>query len=147
MSKGCRDEWEYQIRIKLDLQRAELARVNPHDIQLTPMSDILKRHQAKLVCQYDAFVEYCESAEKSGVERYPLYRWTKDTIENPEKRAKYLRAFTFYIANSQVYAKDKAESLELELKPLVKSGLIEELFKHDTNPANNPQPPKRFLNG
>jgi hypothetical protein len=30
------------------------------------------------------------------------------------------------------------------LKPLVGGALVTRLAKHDTNPANNPQPPARF---
>ena len=75
---------------------------------------------------------------------YPLYHWTKATIENPAKKAKYQKSFTLYVDGDEVYAKDKADALEAELQPLVGGGLITRLAKHDTNPANNPQPPARY---
>jgi len=136
-------EWEYQIRITLDERKSLLARQDPTDPTLAPLGHILSRHNASLICQYDAFAGYCASAEIEGVDQYPLYKWTKDTIEDPIKKNKFLKSFTFYIDDMQVYEKAKAEQLEKELQPLLKNGLIDALFKHDTNPANNPHPPKK----
>ena len=36
-----------------------------------------------------------------------------------------------------------ADALEAELEPLVGGNVIVKLHKYDTNPANNPQPPRR----
>jgi hypothetical protein len=111
------------------------------------MPEILRRHDATMKSQYDAFADYVAEAERQGVERYPLYQWTKDTIENPAKKAKYLKSFTLYVEGQEVYARDKADALERELQPLVGGGLVTRLAKHDTNPANNPQPPARYRRG
>ena len=138
------DEWQYQVRINLEDTRAETARQNPQDPSLTPLGDILVRHNAALKCQYDAFAGYCAEAEAQGIDKYPLYQWTKDTIEDPAKKAKYLKAFTLYVDGDQVYDKAKADPLEADLQPLAESGLLDKLTKHDTNPANNPQPPKKY---
>ena len=54
-------------------------------------------HNASLKCQYDAFAGYCAVAEAQGIDKFPLYQWTKDTIEDPAKKAKYLKAFTLYV--------------------------------------------------
>jgi hypothetical protein len=48
------------------------------------------------------------------------------------------------VASQEVYAKDLADALESDLQPLVGGGLITKMSKHDTNPANNPQPPAQF---
>lgn len=138
------DEWQYQVRINLSETRAEIARRDSNDQSLAPLGEILARHNAVLSCQYDAFAGYCTAAEAEGVENYPLYQWTKDTIENPVKKAKYLKAFTLYVDGEEVYDKGKADPLEADLAPLAASGLLETLTKHDTNPANNPQPPKKY---
>ncbi|MEL0021194.1 MAG: hypothetical protein VW709_15065 [Rickettsiales bacterium] len=138
------DEWQYQVRITLDAARSEVARRDPKDTSLAPLGEILAKHNAALSCQYDAFAVYCAAAEAEGVEKYPLYQWTKDTIEDPAKKAKYLKAFTLYVDGDEVYDKKKADPLEADLKPLADSGLLEKLTKHDTNPANNPQPPKKY---
>ena len=62
----------------------------------------------------------------------------------PPRRAKYQKSFTLYVDGDEVYAKDKADALEADLQPLVGGGLVTRLAKHDTNPANNPQPPARY---
>ena len=138
------DEWQYQIRINLEDTRAETARRDPQDPSLAPLGDILARHNATLKCQYDAFAGYCAVAEAQGIDKFPLYQWTKDTIEDPAKKAKYLKAFTLYVDGDEVYEKAKADPLEADLQPLAESGLLDKLSKHDTNPANNPQPPKKY---
>ena len=117
---------------------------NVGDPALAPLPDILARHNARLKCQYDAFADYVAAAEASDPDAYPLYEWTKATIENPVKEAKYKKSFTIYVNGDEVYEKEKADALEEELKPLVGGGIITRLSKHDTNPANNPQPPKRY---
>lgn len=141
---GLADQWNYQVRINLDDETAALARGEPDNPALRSLAEVLRRHGAALKCQYDAFAGYVAEAEKNGPDKYHLYEWTKATIENPEKKAKYLKSFTLYVEGQEVYAKDKADPLERDLQPLVESGLIARLTKHDTNPANNPQPPARY---
>jgi hypothetical protein len=60
------------------------------------------------------------------------------------KKEKYQKSFTLYVDGDEVYAKAKADALESDLEPLVGGGLVTRLAKHDTNPANNPQPPARY---
>jgi hypothetical protein len=133
--------WDYQIRIDLDDVRADAARRDPNDPAIKPLVDILATHHAVLKCQFDAFADYVNEAEHQGIENYPLYAWTKATIENPHKRAKYLKSFTLYVDGNEVYAGRLADALEADLQRLVDSGLIKRIAKYDTNPANNPQPP------
>ena len=92
----------------------------------------------------DAFAGYVAEAEKQGVEGYPLYAWTKATIEDSVKKAKHLKSFALYVNGREVYSKEEADSLEADLQALVGGKLIERLSKHDTNPAHNPQPPERY---
>jgi hypothetical protein len=134
-------QWQYQIRIYLADEFAELARHNPGNPVLKSLTDILAKHKAAMKCQFDGFADYCAEAEKHGAENYPLYKWTKATIENPEKKAKYTKSFTLYVDGREVYEKELADALEADLQPLVGGALITRLSKHDTNPANNPQPP------
>jgi hypothetical protein len=137
------EQWEYQLRIDLDDAAAEVARRAPEDPMIEPLAEILVKHRATMKSQYDAFADYVTEAEKQGAEKYPLYEWTKATIENPDKKAKYLKAFTLYVEGKEVYAKVAADALEADLRPLVGGVLIKRLSKYDTNPANNPQPPAR----
>jgi hypothetical protein len=140
------EQWQYQIRIYLDDALAEVARQGADNPIIKQLADVLINHRATLKCQFDAFADYVAEAEKRGPENYPLYEWTKATIENPEKKAKYLRSFTLYIDGDEVYAKALADALERDLQSLVDGKLITRLSKHDTNPANNPQPPARYRN-
>ncbi len=135
-------QWQYQVRLDLsDPAMAELARRKPGGPALVPLTEILAKHRAVLKSQFDAFAEYVAAAEEHGVENFPLYEWTKATIENPAKKEKYMRSFTLYVEDCEVYAKEIADALEADLQPLARSGLITRLSKYDTNPANNPQPP------
>ena len=136
-------QWEYQIRIYLGDELAAVARNDSNDPSLKPLAEILAKHKAVLKCQFDAFADYVGEAEEHGTENYPRYEWTKATIETPAKKAKYIKSFTLYVDGDEVYAKEKAEALEKDLRPLVDAKLIERMSKHDTNPANNPQPPAR----
>jgi hypothetical protein len=137
--------WQYQIRFDvLDTATAESIRLNVRGPALAPLFDVLSEHRAAPKCQFDAFAEYVAAAEEKGVEDYPLYRWTKATIEDPAKREKYLKSFTLYVDDREVYAKEIADALEADLQPLARSGIINRISKFDTNPANNPQPPKRL---
>ena len=136
--------WEYQVRLKLDDAHAELFRKEPEAAALAELKAVLETHNARMKCQYEAFADYVAEAEARGVEQFPLYAWTKATIEDPAKKEKYLKAFTCYVNGDEVYAKDKADALEAALEPLVGAGVVTAISKHDTNPANNPQPPKHY---
>ena len=137
-------QWQYQVRFDVnDSATAESIRRNLRDPALTPLFDILTNHRAAPKCQFDAFAEYVAAAEEHGAENYPLYQWTKAMIENPAKKEKYLKSFTLYVHDEEVYAKEIADALEVDLQPFATSGLITRISKYDTNPANNPQPPQR----
>jgi hypothetical protein len=137
-------EWQYQVRFDVnDPAKSESVRRRLDDPALAPLFVLLAKHRAAPKCQFDAFAEYVATAEAQGVESHPLYQWTKATIEDPAKREKYLKSFTVYVDEQEVYAKEIADALEADLQPLATSGLIARISKYDTNPANNPQPPGR----
>jgi hypothetical protein len=137
-------QWQYQIRFDMaDQSQAEALRRRHPDLTLKPLSDILAKHHAAAKCQFDSFADYVAAAEAEGVDKYPLHAWTKATIENPAKKEKYLKSFTVYVDDQEVYGKEIADALEADLQPLAARGLITRLSKYDSNPANNPQPPAR----
>ena len=136
------DTWLYQVRITASSGLAATLRDDSQNMPAS-LNDVLRRHDASLVCQFDAFAGYVDEAEKLGPDKYPLYQWTKDTIENPEKKARYLRSFTVYVDGAEVYAAQIADSLQSGLSALVDAFGIERVVKIDTNPANNPQPPAK----
>src|SRR5512144_410803 len=110
------EEWQYQVWIDLPPATAQLATLDLGAPELRPLTPILARHQATLTCQFDLFEGYVAEAEREGVGHYPLYEWTKRTIEDPAKKAKYLQSFTFYIEGQEVYPKAQAAALVADLQ-------------------------------
>lgn len=137
-------QWQYQVRFDVsDPIVAESLRTKVQEPALAGFFEILARHRAVPKCQFDAFSEYVSAAEESGIEDYPLYHWTKATIESPAKKEKYLKSFTLYVDDREIYAREIADDLEKDLLPFATSGLITKISKYDTNPENNPQPKQR----
>ena len=137
------EQWQYQLRIYLSSEAAEAVRSGRNNPALQPLTAILDKHDAAIVSQLDAFESYLAEAEAAGSENFPLYRWTKATLDDPEKRAKHAKAFALRMSGHEVYAKDMADALEADLQPIIGSGTIERMSRHDTNPANNlPVPPE-----
>jgi hypothetical protein len=138
------DGWQYQIRIYLPDDLVEAARFSPESPKLRELSQVLQKHSATMKCQFDAFAEYVSEAEKESVDKYPLYYWTKATIEDPAKKQKHLRSFSLHLNGREVYSQDEADALEADLQPLVGGGVITRISKHDSNPEHNPQMPERY---
>ena len=136
--------WRHQVRVRLADEAAETVRRDPSAREIAPLAEILRRHGAALVCQYDAFAAYVAEAERRGAAAFPLYAWTRATIEDPAKKAKYVRAFTVRVDGEEVYPEEAADALEADLRPLAGGPLVTAISRHDTNPANNPQVPKRY---
>ena len=137
-------EWQYQLRVDLAEDAAAAARAGADHPGLGALRQVLAAHDVRLVCQYDAFAGYCAEAEARGVEHYPLYAWTKAVIDDPAKKAKYLKSFSIHVGGAEVYARESADALEAALTPLVGAGVVTRLAMHDTNPANNPQTPEEY---
>jgi hypothetical protein len=136
------EELKYQLRLTLSDAFAKAARNRPDDPAIAPLTQVLHRHDAALKCQYDAFADYVTEAEANGVGNYPLYAWTKQTVDDPVKEAKYTKSFTLYVGGDEVYEKSRADALEAELKPLVGGQIVAQMFRYDTDPAHNPHPPR-----
>jgi hypothetical protein len=134
------DELKYQLRLTLSDPFAKVARNHPDDPSIAPLTQLLRRHDATLKCQYDSFADYVKEAEAEGVERYPLYAWTKKTVDDPVKEAKYTKSFTLYVGGDEVYERTKADALEAELKPLVGGPIVARMFRYDTDPAHSRHP-------
>ena len=134
----------YQIR--LDLEESLAADIRKKKvIEILPALDfVLKKNSAVLVCQFDAFNNFLKECEDEGSTNNPLYRWTQDTVQNENKKKKYLKSFTVYIEQSQLYEKVKADKIESEIK-LLNIKKILKINKYNSDPKNNPQPPKKYL--
>lgn len=138
------EQWQYQLRVYLSNELAEAARRNRNHPALKPLTDILDKHRAALISQFDAFESYVAEAEKEGPENFPLYKWTKATVDDPAKRAKHIKTFALHVSGNEVYAKEAADALEADLQPLVGGGLVARMSKHETNPATNLQVPPEY---
>jgi hypothetical protein len=137
------EAWLYQVRMSVSAELSARLRGDAGIASHAALHDVLQRHDATVKCQFDAFADYVNEAEQFDPDNYPLYEWTRQTIENPAKKAKYLQSFTVYVDGEEIYAGDIAEALRTELAALVGRDGIESVVKIDTNPANNPQPPAR----
>jgi len=137
------DPLQFQLRLNVAAELADRLRAPGATTSDDPLHDALRRHNASLKCQFDAFADYVSEAERFGPEGYPLYQWTRETLENPAKKARYLRVFTVYVDGEEVYGNEVADRLQAELSALAGDGGIESVVRFDTNPANNPQPPAR----
>ena len=76
-------EWLYQIRIKVSEQLSkDLRNVNGSTLA-KEINKIAFDNGSRLVCTFDAFTEYCDEAEKEGIENvcFPIAsRMCFDTI-------------------------------------------------------------------
>src|SRR5207247_2163561 len=88
-----------------DSVRARLHKILAERPSISPLTDILNRHDAVMTCQFDAFAGYVSEAESKGIENYPLYEWTKKTVEDPAKQAKYTKSFALYVGGREIYEK------------------------------------------
>ena len=136
------NKWLYQVRIKLPQNFANDLR-NDSNLNLSKeINKIAKKHKTRPVCTLDGFLDYVKEAQKNGVEGYPLYHWTKSVVEDPGKKIKHSKSFAFYYGDEQIYEKQHAESLYNDLLEFNNENKIEEIKIIDSNPRNNPQPPK-----
>ena len=83
-----------------------------------------------------------KEAEKNDIKDYPLYHWTKSVVQDPDKQIKHSKSFAFYLGDEQIYEKERAVSLYNDLVEFDDKNKIEEIKMIDSNPRNNPQPPR-----
>ena len=138
------NDWLYQVRVYFSLNFVNLYNSNKSSDLKTKLLQILQKNNADLLSQYDGFMGYVLEAEKNGIDNYPLYQWTKDSLDNSGKTEKYRTSYTIYVNNEEVYSKEEADNLEKNLKLIIDKVSILRISKHDTNPANNPQPPSKY---
>ena len=134
----------YQVRFDVVEEIASEVRKKNYKKLNEKIIFVLDEVKADLVCQYDAFKNFVLECEKENEVNNALYKWTKDTIENKVKKQKYLKSFTVYVEGEQLYEKKTANFLEYEIKKLNEKKIIK-INKYNSDPKNNPQPPKKYL--
>ena len=137
------NEWLYQVRIKLNQSFADDLRSDSNLDLSKKINKIARNHRTRPVCTLDGFLDYVEEAEKNDIKEYPLYDWTKSVVDDPQKKIKHSKSFAFYFGDEQIYEKQRAQSLYNDLLELNDENKIEEIKIIDSNPRNNPQPPKK----
>ena len=115
------EEWLYQIRIYFSSNFSDVFRSDDTSEQKNNLLQILSNHNADLLSQYDGFMGYVMEAEKNGIDNYPLYHWTKDSLDKKSKIEKYKNSFTVYINSEEVYSKILADNIEKDLLELVEA--------------------------
>jgi len=137
------NEWLYQVRITLNQSFADDLRSDSNLDLSKEINKIARNHETRPVCTLDGFLDYVKVAEKNDIEEYPLYHWTKSVVDDPQKKIKHSKSFAFYFGDEQIYEKQRAQSLYNDLLELNDENKIEEIKIIDSNPRNNPQPPKK----
>ena len=134
----------YQLRVDLEKGAAQEL-INTKNINSCKnLGDIIKEENGELVCQFLAFSKFVEECEQDNLTDSPLYKWTKDTIENKVKKEKYMKSFTIYIKNQQLYEKEVADRIENKIINLGCRCILK-VNKYNSDPKNNPQPPKKYF--
>ena len=136
------NEWLYQVRIKLSQDLADDLRSESSLDISKKINNIARKHQTRPVCTLDGFLDYVKEAERHNIKDYPLYHWTKSVVQDPDKQIKHSKSFVLYFGDEQIYEKELAVSLYNDLVEFNDENKIEEIKMIDSNPRNNPQPPK-----
>ena len=134
----------YQVRLDVTEDVAKEVRNKNYNKLNKYIEAILLKVDAELICQFDAFNNFVIECEKKNNTNNALYKWTKDTIENNVKKIKYLKSFTIYVNGTQLYEKKTADYLESEIKKLNEKKILK-INKYNSDPKNNPQPPKKYF--
>ena len=134
----------YQIRLDLQEDIAKEVRNKNYNKLNAHIGEILDKVSGELICQFDAFNNFVIECEKENNIDNPLYKWTKDTIENNVKKQKYLKSFTIYVDGNQLYEQKIADYLEDEIKKLNEKKILK-INRYNSDPKNNPQPPKKYF--
>ena len=138
------EKWLFQVRLYFSSDFTKTFNSDKNSTEKEKLITVLNKHNAELLSQFDGFMGYVLEAEKNGIDNYPLYQWTKDSLSRTDKIEKYYNSYTVYINTEEVYSENLANNIENDLLELVDKETILRISKHDTNPKNNPQPPSKY---
>jgi len=138
------EKWLFQVRLYFSSDFTKTFNSDKNSEKKEKLITVLNKHNAELLSQFDGFMGYVLEAEKNGIDNYPLYQWTKDSLARKDKIEKYHNSYTVYINSDEVYSENLANNIENDLLELVDKETVLRISKHDTNPKNNPQPPSKY---
>lgn len=130
------ERWLHQVRVHVSEAGADRLGDRAH-----PLHAALRRHDATLVSQLDAFEAYLADPAQAAT---PLGRWTQATLADPAKRAKHRLALAVRVGGDEVYDQAAADAVAAALAPFVADGTVLGLSRHDTNPAGNLPVPAEY---
>lgn len=129
-------QWQHQVRVYVDEPALAVLDDPEHELHA-----VLRRHDARLVSQLDAFEAFLADPDQAAT---PLGRWTATTLADPAKRAKHRLSIAVRVGGAEVYDVAAADALEAALQRFVDDGTFLRLSRHDTNPAGNMAIPAEF---
>ena len=138
------EKWLFQVRLYFSSDFTKTFISDKNSKKKEKLLTVLNKHNAELLSQFEGFMGYVLEAEKNGIDNYPLYQWTKDSLSRKDKIEKYHNSYTVYINSEEVYSENLANNIENDLLELVDKETVLRISKHDTNPKNNPQPPSKY---
>ena len=138
------EKWLFQVRLYFSSDFTKTFISDKNSKKKEKLLTVLNKHNAELLSQFEGFMGYVLEAEKNGIDNYPLYQWTKDSLARKDKIEKYHNSYTVYINSEEVYSENLANNIENDLLELVDKETVLRISKHDTNPKNNPQPPSKY---
>ena len=138
------EKWLFQVRLYFSSDFTKTFNSDKNSNEKEKLITVLNKHNAELLSQFDGFMGYVLEAEKNGIDNYPLYKWTKDSLTRKDKIEKYHNSYKVYINSEEVYSENLANNIENDLLELVDKETVLRISKHDTNPKNNPQPPSKY---
>ena len=132
-------EWDYQIRLDLSDEGAELARTDRSNAAIRPLFEILASTTPPCTINSTLSPIMSPRRRETASSNYPLYKWTKATIENPEKKAKYIALLLALCRRRGSLSQGRGGRARGRAGAAGRRRLVTKLAKYDSNPANNPQ--------
>ena len=130
-------ELKFQLRLTLRDELAQTARAIHRPVHLAADEVLASMMPPEISVR--CFCGLCERRRRTEPKTTTSMTDEK-TIEDPAKKAKYTKSFALYVGGEEVYAKSR----QTRSKPTQTAGRrsdLAQMFKYDTDPAHNPQPP------
>ena len=79
------EKWLFQVRLYFSSDFTKTFNSDKNSKEKEKLNTVLNKHHAELLSQFDGFMGYVLEAEKNGIDNYPLYQWTKDSLARKDK--------------------------------------------------------------
>ena len=130
--------WQFQLRIDASAELAAALREGRAP-EYEALYDVLRRHDATLKCQFDAFMDYVDEAEAHRAGRVSAISMDEGDGREPGKESEVSARIYGLCRRGRSHGAEVADALQLALTSLGGAVGIEGVVRFDTNPANNPR--------